>query len=65
MYSNIKEKLKKLFKHETKIEHYEKFLLKIEMKKMKLKNNKDEESKESLKILNKLIEKLKKSMLKM
>jgi len=59
MYKSIKEKLNLLFKNETKKEHYETFLLKIELKKKRLENKNDEESKERLKILNKLIDKIK------
>jgi len=62
MYSNIKEKFKLLFKHETKIEHYEKFLVKVQIKQKQLIKKNDKDAKERLKIINNLIEKLEKKI---
>lgn len=62
MYKNIKEKFKRLFKYETKIEHYEMFLLKVETKKRELINKDDLDSKERIKIINNLINNLEKKI---
>ena len=59
MYKKIQEKLKKLLKKETKKEHYETLLLKIQLKKKHLIKKKDKETKERLEIINKLIDKIK------
>ncbi len=64
MYKKLKDKLSKLFKKESKLEHYEKFLIKLEVKKRSLHNKKDEESLESIRVINKLIEKLKQKIKK-
>ena len=59
MYKKLKEKFLKLFKRGNKLEHYKQFLIKLEIKKKSLIDEDDEESRESLKVINKLIEKLK------
>lgn len=64
MYKKLKEKLSKLFKRESKLEHYEKFLIKLEIKKNSLVHKDDEESRESINVINKLIEKLEKKIKK-
>ena len=64
MYKKLKEKFRKLLKKESKLEHYEEFLVKLTVKKNFFLAKEDDESIESVKVINKLIEKLKEKIKK-
>ncbi len=58
MFKKLKNKINQLFKNETKNDKYKKMLKNLENKVIKLKDKKDDESKEEVLIIKQLIKKI-------
>jgi len=58
VFKKLKNKINQLFKNETKNDKYKKMLKNLENKVIKLKDKKDDESKEEVLIIKQLIKKI-------